>query len=74
MNKYELKDKLKTITKKQILIKIFEILKRDTNFKYTISQKGLIFDINILKLDTLEQIKNIIDDSKTKTNVFPWQN
>jgi hypothetical protein len=62
MNKYELRNKIKTITSKQILIQIFEILKRDNNFKYSISEKGLLFDINLLKLDTIEQIENIIND------------
>ena len=62
MNRYELRNKLKTITKKQIIFQIYEILKKDKNFKYTISEKGLLFDINLLKLDTLEQIENIIND------------
>ena len=62
MNKYELINKIKTITNKQILIQIFEILKKDKYFKYSISEKGLLFDINLLKLDTLEQIENIIND------------
>lgn len=62
MNRYELRNKLKTITKKQIIFQIYEILKKDNNFKYTISDKGLLFDINLLKLDTLEQIENIIYD------------
>ena len=63
IKKYNLKDKMKNLNNDDCY-KIFEILKEDTCFKYSIKKDGILFNLNILSNETLvrinELLKNII--------------
>lgn len=60
MNKLLLKDKLNLIKDNKISIEIFNILKEDENFIYEIFNNGLIFDINLLNDNTIENLNNVL--------------
>ena len=66
MNKIILKDKLKQIKNNTISIQIFNILKEDENFIYTIQNKGLLFDINKLNDFTINKINDLLSDTIKK--------
>ena len=66
MNKIILKDKLKQIKNNTISIQIFNILKEDENFIYTIQNKGLLFDINKLNDYTINKINDLLSDTIKK--------
>ena len=52
IQKYNLKDKLKKLDAIECY-EVFEILKEDACFKYTIKNDGILFDLNKLSNETL---------------------
>ena len=69
MNKLILKDKLKEIKDNYLSLKIFDVLNDDTNFKYTIKNNGLLFDINKLNNNTIDKINIILNDKHKKEKI-----
>ena len=69
MNKLLLRDKIKLIKDNNVSVQIFEILKQDNNFSYSIKNKGLIFDINLLSDTTINKINEIINNNNTNNKI-----
>ena len=69
IEKYNLKDKMKNLNNDDCY-KVFEILKEDICFKYSIKNDGILFDLNKLSCETLirinELLKNNIDKKDDK--------
>ena len=59
IQKYNLKDKLKKLDASDCY-EVFEILKEDTCFKYSIKNDGILFDLNRLSNETLFRINEIL--------------
>ena len=80
IEKYNLKDKMKNLNNDDCY-KVFEILKEDICFKYSIKNDGILFDLNKLSSETLirinELLKNNIDkkdDKLTYNSYFNEEN
>ena len=59
--KKQIKEKLKHIKDNILLIKIYEILQTDTNFKPTFNSNGAYFNIAAIDNDTLFKINKLLD-------------
>lgn len=59
IQKYNLKDKLKKLDASECY-EVFEILKEDACFKYSIKNDGILFDLNKLSNETLFRINEIL--------------
>ena len=80
IQKYNIKDKMKILNAGECY-KIFEILKEDICFKYSVKNDGILFDLNKLSSETLikinELLKNNIDkkdDKLTYNSYFNEEN
>ena len=60
IEKYNLKDKIKNLNNDDCY-KVFEILKEDTCFKYSIKKDGILFNLNILSNETLVRINELLE-------------
>ena len=58
--KYNIKDKMKNLNAGECY-KVFEILKEDTYFKYSIKKDGILFNLNILSNETLVRINELLE-------------
>ena len=59
IEKYNLKDKMKNLNNDDCY-KVFEILKEDTCFKYSIKKDGILFNLNTLSNTTFIRINEIL--------------
>ena len=59
IEKYNLKDKMKNLNNDDCY-KIFEILKEDICFKYSIKNDGILFDLNKVSSETLVRINKLL--------------
>jgi hypothetical protein len=71
INRKLIRDKLKKLINKQILINIYYVLKSDDNFIYTSNNNGLFFDINLLDNNTIEKIDIILKENDNNNNLEP---
>ena len=60
IQKYNIKDKMKILNAGECY-KIFEILKEDICFKYSIKKDGILFNLNILSNETLVRINKLLE-------------
>ena len=69
IQKYNLKDKLKKLDASECY-EVFEILKEDACFKYSIKNDGILFDLNKLSNKTLFRINEILKKILMKEIIY----
>ena len=65
IQKYNIKDKMKNLNAGKCY-KIFEILKEDICFKYSVKNDGILFDLNKLSSETLIRINKLLKNNIDK--------
>jgi hypothetical protein len=67
--KYKLKERIKNANNKKKYIDIYKILIRDSNFKPSLNNNGVYFNLNVLDDNTLIKIDELLnDDIKAEVN------
>jgi len=67
--KYKLKERIKNANNKKKYIDIYKILIGDSNFKPSLNNNGVYFNLNLLDDNTLIKIDKLLnDDIKAEVN------
>lgn len=78
-DKIKINNKIKQIIDKKLYIDIYHIVKNDDNFKPSLNNNGVYFNLNLLNEITLIKIENLINnyiptDDKNKLSYTSYYN